>query len=78
MKYARVITVEAVQWDGYAGTLNGFIEHTEWCFMDPGPSIYVGKRDSASEGDWVVKDAEGNLSVWKNDEFRETFTMVDE
>ena len=78
MKYARVITVEAVQWDGYADTINGFIELTDWSFMDPGPSIYVGKCATAGEGDWIVKNAEGDLSVWTSDEFRETFTMVDE
>ncbi len=36
-----------------------------------------GQWETSRNGEWIVRDEEGNLTVWTNSEFREQFEEVD-
>ena len=82
MKF-RKKPVEAVKWDGSAGTANDFIGEsygTDWKYA-PGyedDALIIPAIDGdvhVNIGDWIVKDA-GEFKVMEDGTFKEAYEVV--
>lgn len=80
----RAVVIEAVRYDGDAGTLNSFIGESygaAWYYASDASGDAIiptleGKM-RASVGDWVVKGVEGEFYPCKDSIFRKTYEPVE-
>lgn len=79
----KPITIDAVQWDGYAETANEFIGEaygTDWEYETGGStSILIPTLEGnmlCREGDWIIRGVKGEFYPCKPDIFDATYDKV--
>lgn len=76
-KFQTVYEIEAIQFLGLKDGIPAYAENAGWlqeAIVDNrlhavGDKIFLREGDTASAGDWIVRDSEGELSVCAADTF---------
>ena len=78
----KPVVIEAVQWDGFAGTATAFIGKcgTDWWFDGGSIRIIIPTMEGnhvGQVGDWIIKGVKGEFYPCKSEIFAATYEPIE-